>query len=158
MFTFHKLTQDQYEKVVQKNQKISDTIFIITDTDNICVYNYKGQLEISDNIFTLLSKFPGLKNIKKSLEKKKKELSKQNTINQIQDIQQKVQKQQPIDLNNFIFKSKKQQKVNFNTIKKEDDIKFIKKLNTNKVATKWFVDKSSLFKFNDKTLSNELGL
>lgn len=161
MFTFHKLTKDQYEKVVKENN-ISNTIFMITDTKEICVYN-NSQLEICENISKLLTRLPELNNIYnlyKSIEEtnnniiqlKNKKIS-QNDIKTIQ------KDEKDFDLNNLKIEAKKQQDINHKEINSNKEDKNIAiKYTPQTEAVKWFKDKTNLFNFNDESFSNNLGI
>lgn len=162
MFTFHKLTKDQYEKVVQENKSISEAIFMITDTNKIYIYNNKKQLEMSDNISTLLTKLPELKDLYDSFKKIKNNTS-NNINNEIKQniIQNEIiqNNEKDFDLNNFIFETKIKQNNNQKQLnsKKEDKI-IINKFTPQKEAVKWFKDNSKLINFNEESFSNKLGI
>lgn len=152
MYTFHKLTKNQYEKVVNEKNSVQDAIFLITDTNDIFVYN-KGQLEINKNLSLLLTENPELNIFYNSF----KEVNK----NEVKDNQNKITQniEKDFDLNKYMFDTNINQNINQKEInpKKKDEI-FTKKYTFQKEAVKWFRDKSNSLDLNDESFSNKLGI
>lgn len=58
MITFHKLTQNQFDKVVQKGNLIKDALYFITDTRVIKLCNGEGSVTTFGTIFKVVDEFP----------------------------------------------------------------------------------------------------
>ena len=63
MITFHKLTQAQYEKVVQKGNTIVDGLYFLTDVGVIKLYNGEGSVTTFGTSVKIVSEFPNANNV-----------------------------------------------------------------------------------------------
>lgn len=64
MITFHKLTQYQYDKVVQNNNLVKDGLYFITDTGVIKLCNGEGSVTTFGTNVTIVEQFPDSNNVK----------------------------------------------------------------------------------------------
>lgn len=63
MITFHKLTQAQYEKVVEKGNAITDGLYFLTDVGVIKLYNGEGSVTTFGTSVKIVDEFPNANDV-----------------------------------------------------------------------------------------------
>ena len=63
MITFHKVTQVQYDKLIENGTTIKDGLYFITDTGVIKLHNEGGSVTTFGTSVQLVSDFPDANNV-----------------------------------------------------------------------------------------------